>query len=125
MNPIVHNSKIELPNSDLRIPNLSSIPNSEFRIPNLTSTPHSFRLRRKGISIIEVMTAVVVAMIGVFGTLVLIPFAVKQAQSGLDLDDARNLAVNSRATFEAMGFDDPDRWVAGFSQYTDTAALPP
>jgi hypothetical protein len=79
------------------------IPHSAFR------TPHS----RRGISIIEVMTAVVVAMIGVFGTLVLIPFAVKQAQSGLDLDDARNLAINSRATFEVMGFNDPDRWVRG------------
>ncbi|MDA8563870.1 hypothetical protein N9L06_05395 [Mariniblastus sp.] len=59
------------------------------------------------------MTAVVVAMIGVFGTLVLIPFAVKQAQSGLDLDDARNLAVNSRATFEVMRFNDSLQWVLG------------
>jgi hypothetical protein len=85
------------------------IPHSAFR------TPHS-RQSRSGISIIEVMTAVVVAMIGVFGTLVLIPFAVKQAQSGLDLDDARNLAINSRATFEVMGFNDPDRFVTGFAK---------
>ena len=85
------------------------LPTPDFRPPNF------FRRLRRGISIIEVMTAVVVAMIGVFGTLVLIPFAVKQAQSGLDLDDARNLAVNSRATFEVMGLNDPDRWVAGLA----------
>ena len=81
----------------------AEIPNSKFRIPNLRRTPHS-RQSRSGISIIEVMTAVVVAMIGVFGVLVLIPFAVKQAQSGLDLDDARNLAENSIASFDVMGF---------------------
>ena len=93
-------------------------PNSEFRIPNLN------RRSRSGISIIEVMTAVVVAMIGVFGTMVLIPFAVRQAQTGLDLDDARNLAVNSRATFEVMGFDDETRWAVGFAKTDASSTFP-
>ena len=105
MNQLVHNSISETPTSDLRPPNLQ-------------------RRSRSGISIIEVMTAVVVAMIGVFGTLVLIPFAVKQAQSGLDLDDGRNLAENSIASFDAMGFGDPETWVSGFA-ITDLAAPPP
>ena len=90
---LAHNLTGDIPTSDLRIPNC-----------------------RKGISIIEVMTAIVVALIGVFGTLVLIPFAVKQAQSGLDLDDGRNLAENSQAMFEIMGFDDPTQWVTGFAK---------
>ena len=98
---LTDNLNIGLPTSDLRIPNC-----------------------RRGISIIEVMTAIVVALIGVFGTLVLIPFAIKQAQSGLDLDDGRNLAENSRAMFEIMGFDDPNQWVIGFA-ITDTSQLPP
>ena len=90
---LTDNLNIGLPTSDLRIPNC-----------------------RRGISIIEVMTAIVVALIGVFGTLVLIPFAIKQAQSGLDLDDGRNLAENSQAMFEIMGFDDPTQWVTGFAK---------
>jgi len=98
-------SDLEFPTSGLRI-------------------PPSFRQSRSGISIIEVMSAVVVAMIGVFGTLVLIPFAVRQAQSGLDLDDGRNLALNSVATFDAMGFDDPTDWVQGFA-LPDTSASNP
>ena len=98
---LTDNLNIGLPTSDLRIPNC-----------------------RRGISIIEVMTAIVVALIGVFGTLVLIPFAIKQAQSGLDLDDGRNLAENSRAMFEIMGFDDPNQWVIGFA-ITDTSQPPP
>ena len=87
------------------------IPHSAFRTPHWRRRP-----RRSGISIIEVMTAIVVALIGVFGTLVLIPFAIKQAQSGLDLDDGRNLAENSQAMFEIMGFDDPTQWVTGFAK---------
>ena len=98
---LTDNLNIGLPTSDLRIPNC-----------------------RRGISIIEVMTAIVVALIGVFGTLVLIPFAIKQAQSGLDLDDGRNLAENSQAMFEIMGFDDPTQWVIGFA-ITDTSQQPP
>ena len=98
---LTDNLNIGLPTSDLRIPNC-----------------------RRGISIIEVMTAIVVALIGVFGTLVLIPFAIKQAQSGLDLDDGRNLAENSQAMFEIMGFDDPNQWVIGFA-ITDTSQPPP
>ena len=42
--------------------------------------------RRAGISIIEVLTSLVVAAIGVSGVLVLIPFAVKQSQLGIEKD---------------------------------------
>jgi hypothetical protein len=64
-----------------------------------------FGHRRAGITIIEVLTAMVVAMIGVFGVMILIPFAVKQAEVGLDLDDARRQAENGIAQFQISGFE--------------------
>ena len=60
--------------------------------------------RRSGISVIEVLSAMVVAMIGVFGVMVLIPFAVQQAQSGLDRDEAATVGRNAFAQFEIEGF---------------------
>ena len=59
---------------------------------------------RSGLSIIEVLTSIVVALIGVFGVMSLIPFSVKQSQSGLDRDAATMIAKNALAKFEAEGF---------------------
>ena len=69
------------------------------------------RNQRSGLSIIEVLTSIVVAMIGVFGVMVLIPFAVKQAQSGLDKDAATTLARNSVSMFEITGYRNPGNWI--------------
>jgi hypothetical protein len=59
--------------------------------------------RREGISIIEVLTSMAVATIGVFGVMVMIPFAVKQSQSGLDSDAANNLGRNAAEELEMLG----------------------
>ncbi len=60
-----------------------------------------FKIKRKtqkrnrdGISIIEVLTSMAVATIGVFGVMVMIPFAVQQSQIGLDNDAANTLGRN-------------------------------
>lgn len=84
---------------------------------------------RLGITIIEVLTAMVVAMIGVFGVMILIPFAVKQSEVGLDLDDAYRQAQSGVAQFEIMGFQqlelnsgdisDPDDDVLETNWYSD------
>ena len=60
--------------------------------------------KRQGLSIIEVLTSIVVALIGVFGVLAMIPFAVKQTQTGLDQDTATSLARSALSNFEAAGF---------------------
>ncbi len=60
--------------------------------------------RRSGISVVEVLSAIVVAMIGVFGVMILIPFAVQQAQSGLDRNDASVIGRNAFEQFEIEGF---------------------
>ena len=59
---------------------------------------------RDGLSVIEVLTSIVVALIGVFGVLAMIPFSVKQTQSGLDQDAATSMARNALADFEASRF---------------------
>ncbi len=66
---------------------------------------------RSGFSIIEVLTSIVVAMIGVFGVMVLIPFAVKQAQTGLDSDAATIVARNAYAKFEIGGYRNNANWI--------------
>ena len=60
--------------------------------------------KRHGLSIIEVLTAMVVALIGVFGVLAMIPFSVQQTQSGLDQDAATSMARNALQSFEAAGY---------------------
>ena len=62
------------------------------------------RSQRRGLSVIEVLTSIIVALIGVFGVLVMIPFSVKQTQSGLDQDAATSMARNALSSFEAAGY---------------------
>lgn len=75
---------------------------------------------RRGLSIVEVLTSIVVAMIGVFGVMVLIPFAVKQAQTGLDSDAAVTVARNSYSQFEVAGHRSPNSWA--FTRVTPTTS---
>lgn len=60
--------------------------------------------RNDGITVIEVLTSLVVATIGVFGVLVLIPFAVKQSQLGLDQDAAEVVGRNAVHDLQIYGF---------------------
>ena len=60
--------------------------------------------RREGISIIEVLTSLVVAAIGVSGVLVLIPFAVRQSQLGIERDIADVVGVNATEELQVRGF---------------------
>ena len=59
---------------------------------------------RHGVTVIEVLTSMLVALIGVFGVLILIPFSVQQAQIGLDQDAAAVLADNAFEDLQIYGF---------------------
>jgi hypothetical protein len=59
--------------------------------------------QRDGISIIEVLTSMAVATIGVFGVMVMIPFAVKQSQTGLDNDAANAVGRNAVEEIQIQG----------------------
>lgn len=83
---------------------------------------------RRGISLVEVMVAMLVALIGVFGVFVLIPFAVRQVEIGMNEEAAQTLARNGMSHFEAQGLHDVSRWArpdtitAGPPFYTAIAA---
>lgn len=95
----------------------------------LTTRTH-FGRTSHGITVIEVLTSIVVAMIGVFGVMILIPFAVQQAQLGLDRDEASAIGRNAFAQYEIEGFRFVDdfgntRWRAAAGQVVlDRSATP-
>jgi Tfp pilus assembly protein PilV len=66
---------------------------------------------RRGISVIEVLTSILVAAIGVAGVMVIIPFAVGQAEQGFDQETATTFGRNFADEFEIRGFDQAARWV--------------
>lgn len=66
---------------------------------------------RRGISIIEVLTSILVAAIGVAGVMVIIPFAVGQAEQGFDQETATTFGRNFADEFEIRGFDQAARWL--------------
>lgn len=65
---------------------------------------------RAGISIIEVLVSILVAMIGVFGVMVMIPFAVSQVEQGFDQETSLTLGRNAAADYEIKGFNVTSRW---------------
>ncbi len=58
----------------------------------------------RGISLIEVLVSIIVALTGVFGVFVLIPFAVRQVEIGMNREAALTLARNGMSDFDARGF---------------------
>ena len=74
---------------------------------------------RAGISVLEVLSAMLVALIGIAGVLVMIPFATKQGQVGLDLDRSNTVAENAIAMLE-LG--EHDRVIAGAPTWIADAA---
>lgn len=73
-------------------------------------------MSRRGISVIEVLTSILVATIGVAGVMVMIPFAVGQAEQGFDQEAATAFGKNFADEFELRGFHQPAYW---------TSATPP
>ncbi len=59
----------------------------------------------------EVLISILVASIGVTGVLVLIPFAVRSAQIGMDREAAINTSKNFFADFQAYGYHDATTWM--------------
>ena len=65
---------------------------------------------RRGISILEVLFSIGIATIGLFGVLALIPFAVHQANVGLNIERGMTTGRNAIAEFEIRGYHDPAYW---------------
>ena len=67
---------------------------------NLFRNPIQRLKQRDGVTLVEVLTSITVAVIGVAGVLILIPFATRQAQVGLALEDSATVAANAEARFQ-------------------------
>jgi type II secretory pathway pseudopilin PulG len=66
---------------------------------------------RTGISLIEVMFAIGVVMIGLLGIAAILPFAERQARTATTLDAGTALAQRAQQQLRSRGMLDPQRWV--------------
>lgn len=71
---------------------------------------NSLRRPRHGISLFEVLIAMLVAAIGIFGVILLIPFAWETAERGMDRENAINAAKNQFSDFQAYGYHRSEGW---------------
>jgi len=84
-------------------------------------------LARRGLTLIEVLSAIGVAAIGVFGILVLVPLASRMSQVGISNDSTRQNAANVIERAKSFGALNTSRWVrfdAGLNSFVDANALP-
>jgi len=72
---------------------------------------HRGRVRRAGVSLLEVIFSVGVIMIGLLGVAVLIPTAGRIAQKGSTLDQASRAGQNWLRDLETRGYTQPAAWV--------------
>lgn len=79
------------------------------------------RTNRQGITLIEVLSAIAVASIGVFGVLVLVPLASRMSQIGFSNEAARSNSSNVLAKAKSFGALDYSRW----SYYDQTPLTAP
>lgn len=86
---------------------------------------HRDRQARRGISLFEVLISILVASIGVFGVLVLIPFAIRNAQLGIDREFGINSAKNFNADFQAYGYQNTAGWHDDLADVQVTVPLAP
>ena len=95
------------------------------RISSFILPPSSFpRRRRPGVSILEVIFAILVTTIGLLAALTVFPVAAAIAKKGRIADET---AVSGRAAvhiFDAKGMRRPDMWI-GWSQVWETRPSPP
>lgn len=71
------------------------------------------RLRRQsraGVSIIEVVFAILITSIGLLGAIALFPVALAQARKGLQYDAAAAAGLSAVHTFDVYGMRQPARW---------------
>ncbi len=83
--------------------------------------------RRRGLTLIEVLSAIGVAGIGVFGILVLVPLASRMSQVGISNDSTRQNAANVIERVKSFGALNTNRWVrfdAGVNAFVGVNAQP-
>lgn len=83
--------------------------------------------QRRGLTLIEVLSAIGVAAIGVFGILVLVPLASRMSQVGISNDSTRQNAANVIERVKSFGALNTNRWVRfdiATNSYVPVSPLP-
>ena len=70
------------------------------------------RNQRKGVTIMEVLFAIMVTAVGLLGALTLIPVAATQARKARTADASTSAVTAAVGYFDAMGMRRPQSWVA-------------
>lgn len=63
-------------------------------------------------TLLEILLSLAVAVVGIFGVLVLIPVSARMAETGLDLDEAGSLGRKALSEFEVRNMRNPANWAA-------------
>ncbi|MBL8855823.1 MAG: hypothetical protein JNK57_17775 [Planctomycetaceae bacterium] len=82
---------------------------------------------RNGLTLIEVLSSIAVAAIGVFGVLVLVPLASRMSQIGVSNEATRQNATNVVERAKSFGALNTNRWVrwdVGLNAYVPVTASP-
>lgn len=88
------------------------------------------RMKRPGVTILEVLFAVMVATIGLLGALAVFPVASSQARRGQIADQVASGGDMAVHAFDTMGMRRPDKWIwwdannSVYRFYTDTSVVP-
>jgi hypothetical protein len=80
-------------------------------------------MTRHGVSLIEVMFAIGVIVIGVLGVMAVIPVAMHQVGEGNVADFSTRAGQNAMSTFESRGMNDPALWLDASSVLTPSMAV--
>ena len=70
------------------------------------------KTERSGITILEVIIAMGIAIFGLLSVMAIVPFAARRAQSGLEIEEGAQLAQRALGDFHAYDMGDPENWVA-------------
>jgi hypothetical protein len=92
--------------------------NPKSKIQNLKSR------RRPGVTILEVLFAIMVTAIGLMGAITLLPVAATQARKARTTDAATTAVTAAVGDFDTKGMRMPSRWI-GWNQDWDLRASPP
>lgn len=84
----------------------------------------STKSRRSGVTILEVLIAMGIALFGLLAVMAIVPYAAHQARAGLAIEDAAKLGQRALSEFHVHDMGNPNNWIttnsAGFpNRYTN------
>lgn len=73
---------------------------------------HQSNTNRRGITILEVIIAMGIAIFGLLSVMAIVPFAARRAKSGLEIEEGAQMAQRALGDFNAHEMANPENWLA-------------